>query len=277
MNYTPTKNILNTFKKNELHIKNIIRSSRKNKLNNPLNNLIYNYQNEGMKRKKKLQDKNSTNSSTGIFRKSIQKSPINKEKIKKNFSLNNLKNKHDLRLSSSSEGNNSNSNMTNSNSKISINDEIKKEKDFIISKLEKEIGLNNKNKVLGKQLSINDYNKKNLSKTKSSNNITMKNCYKGKFTFSDLLNQIGKNKVDTPRYTSKMLLENKCVKRFHKLIILKKKKYIQRNYSVGYNLKNNYSNKDEKQNFSPNIQNIYFSLLERTKNLCEKYRKFCDK
>ena len=72
MNYGHS-NISNTLKENELHIVSIIRSSRKNKLESPLNNLLNDYHKEGNKRKKSSKEKSSTNSSTGIFRKNIHK------------------------------------------------------------------------------------------------------------------------------------------------------------------------------------------------------------
>ena len=50
MNYGHS-NISNTLKENELHIISIIRSSRKNKLESPLNILLNDYHKEGNKRK----------------------------------------------------------------------------------------------------------------------------------------------------------------------------------------------------------------------------------
>ena len=56
MNYGHS-NISNTLKENELHIISIIRSSRKNKLESPLNILLKDYHKAGNKRKKKISRK----------------------------------------------------------------------------------------------------------------------------------------------------------------------------------------------------------------------------
>ena len=60
MNYGHS-NISNTLKENELHIISIIRSSRKNKLESPLNILLKDYHKEGNKRKKNYKKKYQKN------------------------------------------------------------------------------------------------------------------------------------------------------------------------------------------------------------------------
>ena len=212
MNYVKTKNKSNIFKENELHIINIIQSSRKNKLENPLNNLLHDYNKEGIKRKKRNKEKLSINSSTGIFRKKVEKKSKSKEKIKQIFSVKSHNNEINIRLSLS-ENNNSNSYINNTNTKNTTTyEEIIKEKDLLISKLKNEIKINNDilNKI--KDLNINNYNKFNLSKTKSSSNISTKNSNKGIFIFTDLINQNKKNKIHTPRYTSRIIMETENVK-----------------------------------------------------------------
>ena len=288
MNYVKTKNKSNIFKENELHIINIIQSSRKNKLENPLNNLLHDYNKEGIKRKKRNKEKLSINSSTGIFRKKVEKKSKSKEKIKQIFSVKSHNNEINIRLSLS-ENNNSNSYINNTNTKNTTTyEEIIKEKDLLISKLKNEIKINNDilNKI--KDLNINNYNKFNLSKTKSSSNISTKNSNKGIFIFTDLINQNKKNKIHTPRYTSRIIMENENVKvnKFNQ----KKKKKNKRNFTGICNKRLTYHNSDSNlMNFyienninqgflnKDDYSNICSSILEKTKRICLKFKKFYDK
>ena len=288
MNYVKTKNKSNIFKENELHIINIIQSSRKNKLENPLNNLLHDYNKEGIKRKKRNKEKLSINSSTGIFRKKVEKKSKSKEKIKQIFSVKSHNNEINIRLSLS-ENNNSNSYINNTNTKNTTTyEEIIKEKDLLISKLKNEIKINNDilNKI--KDLNINNYNKFNLSKTKSSSNISTKNSNKGIFIFTDLINQNKKNKIHTPRYTSRIIMETENVKvnKFNQ----KKKKKNKRNFTGICNKRLTYHNSDSNlMNFyienninqgflnKDDYSNICSSILEKTKRICLKFKKFYDK
>ncbi len=288
MNYVKSKNKSKIFKENELHIINIIQSSRKNKLENPLNNLLHDYNKEGIKRKKRNKEKLSINSSTGIFRKKVEKKSKSKEKIKQIFSVKSHNNEINIRLSLS-ENNNSNSYINNTNTKNTTTyEEIIKEKDLLISKLKNEIKINNDilNKI--KDLNINNYNKFNLSKTKSSSNISTKNSNKGIFIFTDLINQTKKNKIHTPRYTSRIIIETENVKvnKFNQ----KKKKKNKRNFTgicnkrLTYhnsdsNLMNFYINNNINQGFlnKEDYSNICSSILEKTKRICLKFKKFYDK
>ena len=288
MNYVKTKNKSNIFKENELHIINIIQSSRKNKLENPLNNLLHDYNKEGIKRKKRNKEKLSINSSTGIFRKKVEKKSKSKEKIKQIFSVKSHNNEINIRLSLS-ENNNSNSYINNTNTKNTTTyEEIIKEKDLLISKLKNEIKINNDilNKI--KDLNINNYNKFNLSKTKSSSNISTKNSNKGIFIFTDLINQNKKNKKHTPRYTSRIIMETENVKvnKFNQ----KKKKKNKRNFTGICNKRLTYHNSDSNlMNFyienninqgflnKDDYSNICSSILEKTKRICFKFKKFYDK
>ena len=288
MNYVKTKNKSNIFKENELHIINIIQSSRKNKLENPLNNLLHDYNKEGIKRKKRNKEKLSINSSTGIFRKKVDKKSKSKEKIKQIFSVKSHNNEINIRLSLS-ENNNSNSYINNTNTKNTTTyEEIIKEKDLLISKLKNEIKINNDilNKI--KDLNINNYNKFNLSKTKSSSNISTKNSNKGIFIFTDLINQNKKNKIHTPRYTSRIIMETENVKvnKFNQ----KKKKKNKRNFTGICNKRLTYHNSDSNlMNFyienninqgflnKEDYSNICSSILEKTKRICLKFKKFYDK
>ena len=288
MNYVKTKNKSNIFKENELHIINIIQSSRKNKLENPLNNLLHDYNKEGIKRKKRNKEKLSINSSTGIFRKKVEKKSKSKEKIKQIFSVKSHNNEINIRLSLS-ENNNSNSYINNTNTKNTTTyEEIIKEKDLLISKLKNEIKINNDilNKI--KDLNINNYNKFNLSKTKSSSNISTKNSNKGIFIFTDLINQNKKNKIHTPRYTSRIIMETENVKvnKFNQ----KKKKKNKRNFTGICNKRLTYHNSDSNlMNFyienninqgflnKEDYSNICSSILEKTKRICLKFKKFYDK
>ena len=288
MNYVKTKNKSNIFKENELHIINIIQSSRKNKLENPLNNLLHDYNKEGIKRKKRNKEKLSINSSTGIFRKKVEKKSKSKEKIKQIFSVKSHNNEINIRLSLS-ENNNSNSYINNTNTKNTTTyEEIIKEKDLLISKLKNEIKINNDilNKI--KDLNINNYNKFNLSKTKSSSNISTKNSNKGIFIFTDLINQNKKNKIHTPRYTSRIIMETENVKvnKFNQ----KKKKKNKRNFTGICNKRLTYHNSDSNlMNFyienninqgflnKEDYSNICSSILEKTKRICFKFKKFYDK
>ena len=288
MNYVKTKNKSKIFKENELHIINIIQSSRKNKLENPLNNLLHDYNKEGIKRKKRNKEKLSINSSTGIFRKKVEKKRKSKEKIKQIFSVKSHNNEINIRLSLS-ENNNSNSYINNTNTKNTTTyEEIIKEKDLLISKLKNEIKINNDilNKI--KDLNINNYNKFNLSKTKSSSNISTKNSNKGIFIFTDLINQNKKNKIHTPRYTSRIIMETENVKvnKFNQ----KKKKKNKRNFTGICNKRLTYHNSDSNlMNFyienninqgflnKEDYSNICSSILEKTKRICLKFKKFYDK
>ena len=288
MNYVKTKNKSKIFKENELHIINIIQSSRKNKLENPLNNLLHDYNKEGIKRKKRNKEKLSINSSTGIFRKKVEKKSKSKEKIKQIFSVKSHNNEINIRLSLS-ENNNSNSYINNTNTKNTTTyEEIIKEKDLLISKLKNEIKINNDilNKI--KDLNINNYNKFNLSKTKSSSNISTKNSNKGIFIFTDLINQNKKNKIHTPRYTSRIIMETENVKvnKFNQ----KKKKKNKRNFTGICNKRLTYHNSDSNlMNFyienninqgflnKEDYSNICSSILEKTKRICFKFKKFYDK
>ena len=288
MNYVKTKNKSNIFKENELHIINIIQSSRKNKLENPLNNLLHDYNKEGIKRKKRNKEKLSINSSTGIFRKKVEKKSKSKEKIKQIFSVKSHNNEINIRLSLS-ENNNSNSYINNTNTKNTTTyEEIIKEKDLLISKLKNEIKINNDilNKI--KDLNINNYNKFNLSKTKSSSNISTKNSNKGIFIFTDLINQNKKNKIHTQRYTSRIIMETENVKvnKFNQ----KKKKKNKRNFTGICNKRLTYHNSDSNlMNFyienninqgflnKDDYSNICSSILEKTKRICLKFKKFYDK
>ena len=288
MNYVKTKNKSKIFKENELHIINIIQSSRKNKLENPLNNLLHDYNKEGIKRKKRNKEKLSINSSTGIFRKKVDKKSKSKEKIKQIFSVKSHNNEINIRLSLS-ENNNSNSYINNTNTKNTTTyEEIIKEKDLLISKLKNEIKINNDilNKI--KDLNINNYNKFNLSKTKSSSNISTKNSNKGIFIFTDLINQNKKNKIHTPRYTSRIIMETENVKvnKFNQ----KKKKKHKRNFTGICNKRLTYHNSDSNlMNFyienninqgflnKEDYSNICSSILEKTKRICLKFKKFYDK
>ena len=288
MNYVKTKNKSKIFKENELHIINIIQSSRKNKLENPLNNLLHDYNKEGIKRKKRNKEKLSINSSTGIFRKKVEKKSKSKEKIKQIFSVKSHNNEINIRLSLS-ENNNSNSYINNTNTKNTTTyEEIIKEKDLLISKLKNEIKINNDilNKI--KDLNINNYNKFNLSKTKSSSNISTKNSNKGIFIFTDLINQNKKNKIHTPRYTSRIIMETENVKvnKFNQ----KKKKKNKRNFTGICNKRLTYHNSDSNlMNFyienninqgflnKEDYSNICSSILEKTKRICLKFKKFYDK
>ena len=288
MNYVKTKNKSKIFKENELHIINIIQSSRKNKLENPLNNLLHDYNKEGIKRKKRNKEKLSINSSTGIFRKKVDKKSKSKEKIKQIFSVKSHNNEINIRLSLS-ENNNSNSYINNTNTKNTTTyEEIIKEKDLLISKLKNEIKINNDilNKI--KDLNINNYNKFNLSKTKSSSNISTKNSNKGIFIFTDLINQNKKNKIHTPRYTSRIIMETENVKvnKFNQ----KKKKKNKRNFTGICNKRLTYHNSDSNlMNFyienninqgflnKEDYSNICSSILEKTKRICLKFKKFYDK
>ena len=288
MNYVKTKNKSKIFKENELHIINIIQSRRKNKLENPLNNLLHDYNKEGIKRKKRNKEKLSINSSTGIFRKKVDKKSKSKEKIKQIFSVKSHNNEINIRLSLS-ENNNSNSYINNTNTKNTTTyEEIIKEKDLLISKLKNEIKINNDilNKI--KDLNINNYNKFNLSKTKSSSNISTKNSNKGIFIFTDLINQNKKNKIHTPRYTSRIIMETENVKvnKFNQ----KKKKKNKRNFTGICNKRLTYHNSDSNlMNFyienninqgflnKEDYSNICSSILEKTKRICLKFKKFYDK
>ncbi len=288
MNYVKSKNKSKIFKENELHIINIIQSSRKNKLENPLNNLLHDYNKEGIKRKKRNKEKLSINSSTGIFRKKVEKKSKSKEKIKQIFSVKSHNNEINIRLSLS-ENNNSNSYINNTNTKNTTTyEEIIKEKDLLISKLKNEIKINNDilNKI--KDLNINNYNKFNLSKTKSSSNISTKNSNKGIFIFTDLINQNKKNKIHTPRYTSRIIMETENVKvnKFNQ----KKKKKNKRNFTGICNKRLTYHNSDSNlMNFyienninqgflnKEDYSNICSSILEKTKRICLKFKKFYDK
>ena len=292
MNYGHS-NISNTLKENELHIISIIRSSRKNKLESPLNNLLNDYHKEGNKRKKGSQEKSSTNSSTGIFRKNIHKnnSPQNNENIKHVFSVKSSSNEINIRLLLNSDGNNNSNNFSNNFKNKNTYDDILKEKDEIISKLKNEINLNNE--ILNKIQNIEEQNKFNLSKTRSSCNITTKSSNQGSFLVTDLLNQIKKNRIQSPRYSNKIIMETENIKG-HKLNN-KKKKIIQRNnycrtnknlinYNSDSEIKKTYTyfTQDNKSNFNKEfmskkeMNNICNSLLERTKKLCVKLKKFCE-
>ncbi len=292
MNYGHS-NISNTLKENELHIISIIRSSRKNKLESPLNNLLNDYHKEGNKRKKGSQEKSSTNSSTGIFRKNIHKnnSPQNNENIKHVFSVKSSSNEINIRLLLNSDGNNNSNNFSNNFKNKNIYDDILKEKDEIISKLKNEINMNNE--ILNKIQNIEEQNKFNLSKTRSSCNITTKSSNQGSFLVTDLLNQIKKNRIQSPRFSNKIIMETENIKG-HKLNN-KKKKIIQRNnycrtnknlinYNSDSEIKKTYTyfTQDNKSNFNKEfmskkeMNNICNSLLERTKKLCVKLKKFCE-
>ena len=292
MNYGHS-NISNTLKENELHIISIIRSSRKNKLESPLNNLLNDYHKEGNKRKKGSQEKSSTNSSTGIFRKNIHKnnSPQNNENIKHVFSVKSSRNEINIRLLLNSDGNNNSNNFSNNFKNKNTYDDILKEKDEIISKLKNEINMNNE--ILNKIQNIEEQNKFNLSKTRSSCNITTKSSNQGSFLVTDLLNQIKKNRIQSPRYSNKIIMETENIKG-HKLNN-KKKKIIQRNnycrtnknlinYNSDSEIKKTYTyfTQDNKSNFNKEfmskkeMNNICNSLLERTKKLCVKLKKFCE-
>lgn len=289
MNYEH-KTFSKTLKENELHIIKIIESSRKSKLDNPLNNLLYDYHKEGAKRRKN-KEKLSINSLTGIFRKKVEKgskSPQSKETINHAISIKSNNNEINIKLSLNSDGNNS---VNNTNSKnITTYEDIIKEKNLLISKLKKEIKMNNEilNKIKKKKLNINDYNNFNLFKTKSSSNLSSKNSNKGIFIFTDLINQTKRNKNHTPRYTSKILMETENSKGMNK-IISKKKKNIYRNFSginserliyhnSDSNLLNfNINNNDKTLLDNKNLTNVFSSILEKTKNLCLKYKKYYEK
>ena len=291
MNYGYTT-FSKTFKENELHIINIIQSSRKNKLESPLNNLLHDYHKEGVKRRKN-KEKLSINSSTGIFRKTLQKgskSPLNKKTINHALSVKSNNNEINIRLSLNSDGNNSNT-MNNTNSKSTTTyEEIIKEKNLLISKLKKEIKINNQilNKIKKKKLNINDYNKFNLSKTKSLSNISSKNVNKGIFIFTELVNQTKRMKIHTPRYTSRIMMETENMKCYNNFIS-KKKKYNHRNFSginsrrLTYhnsdsNLMNTNTNNNNKELLdNKNLTHIFSSILEKTKNICLKYKKYYEK
>ena len=291
MNYGYTT-FSKTFKENELHIINIIQSSRKNKLESPLNNLLHDYHKEGVKRRKN-KEKLSINSSTGIFRKTLQKgskSPLNKKTINHALSVKSNNNEINIRLSLNSDGNNSNT-MNNTNSKSTTTyEEIIKEKNLLISKLKKEIKINNQilNKIKKKKLNIIDYNKFNLSKTKSSSNISSKNVNKGIFIFTELVNQTKRMKIHTPRYTSRIMMETENMKCYNNFIS-KKKQYNHRNFSginsrrLTYhnsdsNLMNTNTNNNNKELLdNKNLTHIFSSILEKTKNICLKYKKYYEK
>ena len=287
MNYVKTKNISNIYKENELHIINIIQSNRKNKLENPLNNILYNYH-KGRIKKKDNKEKLSINFSTGIFRKKIQKgskSPSCKEKIHHALSVKSHNNEINIRLSLNSDGNNTNSYMNNTNSKnITTYEEIIREKDLLITKLKNEIKINNEilSQITEKKLNFND---NNLLKTKSSSNISSKNSNKQIFIFTDLIRQTKRKKIHTSRYKSKIIMETENMKN-HNKFIPKRKKYIHPNFSginserLTYhnsdsNLINiNNLNKDRNQGYNNDIfSNICFNILERTKNICLKYKQ----
>ena len=284
MNYGHS-NISNTLKENELHIISIIRSSRKNKLESPLNILLKDYHKEGNKRKKKSQEKSSTNSSTGIFRKNLQKSnsPQNNDNIKHVFSVKSSNNEINIRLLLNSDRNNNN----NIKSK---NEEIIKDKDAIIYKLKKEISLNNE--ILNKFQNIDEDNKYNLSKTRSSCNITTKNSNQGSFLVNDL---IKRNRIQSPKYSNNIIMETDNGKR--NKLNNKKKNIIQRNnYSnnnkklINYNSDSNIKNFHTQGNICNNNNNTYNkdfmskeemefickSLLDRTKKICLKLKQFCE-
>jgi hypothetical protein len=292
MNYGHS-NISNTLKENELHIISIIRSSRKNKLESPLNNLLNDYHKEGNKRKKGSQEKSSTNSSTGIFRKNIHKnnSPQNNENIKHVFSVKSSSNEINIRLLLNSDGNNNSNNFSNNSKNKNIHDDILKEKDSIISKLKNEINFNNE--ILNKIQYFEEHNKYNLSKTRSSCNITTKSSNQSSFLVTDLVNQIKKNRIQSPRYSNKIIIETENVK--GNIFNNKKKKIIQRNNynktnkkSINYNSDSDikksypYFTQDNKSNINKEfmskkeMDNICNSLLERTKKLCVKLKKFCE-
>ena len=291
MNYGYTT-FSKTFKENELHIINIIQSSRKNKLESPLNNLLHDYHKEGVKRRKN-KEKLSINSSTGIFRKTLQKgskSPLNKKTINHALSVKSNNNEINIRLSLNSDGNNSNT-MNNTNSKSTTTyEEIIKEKNLLISKLKKEIKINNQilNKIKKKKFNIIDYNKFNLSKTKSSSNISSKNVNKGIFIFTELVNQTKRMKIHTPRYTSRIMMETENMQCYNKFIS-KKKQYNHRNFSginsrrLTYhnsdsNLMNTNTNNNNKELLdNKNLTHIFSSILEKTKNICLKYKKYYEK
>ena len=277
MNYGHS-NISNTLKENELHIISIIRSSRKNKLESPLNILLKDYHKEGNKRKKKSQEKSSTNSSTGIFRKNLQKSnsPQNNDNIKHVFSVKSSNNEINIRLLLNSDRNNNN----NIKSK---NEEIIKDKDAIIYKLKKEISLNNE--ILNKFQNIDEDNKYNLSKTRSSCNITTKNSNQGSFLVNDL---IKRNRIQSPKYSNNIIMETDNGKR-NKLNNIKKniiqrniysnnnKKLINYNSHTQGNICNNNNNPYNKDFMSKEeMEFICKSLLDRTKKICLKLKQFCE-
>ena len=292
MNYGHS-NISNTLKENELHIISIIRSSRKNKLESPLNNLLNDYHKEGNKRKKSYQEKSSTNSSTGIFRKNIQKnnSPQNNENLKHVFSVKSSSNEINIRLLLNSDGNNSSNNFSNNFKDKNTYDDILKEKDSIISKLKNEINFNNE--ILNKIQYFEEHNKYNLSKTRSSCNITTKSSNQSSFLVTDLVNQIKKNRIQSPRYSNKIIIETENTKGNN--LNNKNKKIIQRNnycrtnkklvnYNSDSDIKKSYPyfTQDNKSNINKEfmskkeMDNICNSLLERTKKLCVKLKKFCE-
>lgn len=292
MNYGHS-NISNTLKENELHIISIIRSSRKNKLESPLNNLLNDYHKEGNKRKKSSKEKSSTNSSTGIFRKNIHKnnSPQNNGNLKHVFSVKSSSNEINIRLLLNSDGNNNSNNFSNNSKNKNIHDDILKEKDSIISKLKNEINFNNE--ILNKIQYFEEHNKYNLSKTRSSCNITTKSSNQSSFLVTDLVNQIKKNRIQSPRYSNKIIIETENVK--GNIFNNKKKKIIQRNNynktnkkSINYNSDSDikksypYFTQDNKSNINKEfmskkeMDNICNSLLERTKKLCVKLKKFCE-
>ncbi len=287
MNYVKTKNISNIYKENELHIINIIQSNRKNKLENPLNNILYNYH-KGRIKKKENKEKLLINFSTGIFRKKIQKeskSPSSKDKIHHALSVKSHNNEINIKLSLNSDVNNTNSYINNTNSKNTTTyEEIIREKDLLISKLKKEIKINNEilSQITEKK---NKFNDNNLLKTKSSSNMSTKNTNKKIFIFTDLIKQTKKIKNNTPRYKSKIIMETENMKTQNKLIP-NRKKYIHRNFSginserITYHnsdsnlISINYLNKDNNKGFSNDIvSNICFEILERTKNICLRYKQ----
>ncbi len=287
MNYVKTKNISNIYKENELHIINIIQSNRKNKLENPLNNILYNYH-KGRIKKKENKEKLSINFSTGIFRKKIQKeskSPSSKDKIHHALSVKSHNNEINIKLSLNSDVNNTNSYINNTNSKNTTTyEEIIREKDLLISKLKKEIKINNEilSQITEKK---NKFNDNNLLKTKSSSNMSTKNTNKKIFIFTDLIKQTKKIKNNTPRYKSKIIMETENMKNQNKCI-LNRNKYIHRNFSsinserITYhnsdsNLLNiDNLNKDNNQGFNnDNFSNICLEILERTKNVCLRYKQ----
>ena len=119
------------------------------------------------------------------------------------------KHENNIRLSLNSDSNFTNSFINNIiiSKNSNIYEEIIKAKDLQILKFKKEI----KNDIqLLNKIKKNDFNLNDFDKLCSHNKkiIPSKKIKKGIFIFTNLINQIKKNKIHNPRYKSKIIMEN---------------------------------------------------------------------
>lgn len=270
----------NSKKQNELHIISIIRSSRKNVKDSShlkyVNNNIKNIRKKSQNKSKEL----SASSTLSTFRKamnfhnscnSLSHTRTKTTNAKPAVNINTNNNEINIHLSLNSENGNYNSSSHYEN--------IMKEKDALISKLQSE--LENNQKILykiKKNISINKHSRHNnshsdlnyfLTKTKSSGCISSKASNMQTVTlFNNLINKRVRspNVFDAERSKRNLNGQLGRLRTFSaKTQRIFKRNNEKKDPSNGKNIMSNES-----------LVNICKVVIERTRRICEKYNEICE-